>query len=107
MGVSKAYIFQPELQLLSVQFHALGHPARLSILEYLMVYETTTAVELLSWIPLSQPTLSHHIQVLHRAGFLQSIVKKNKYILSRDEHTMRFLQTYINEQTLSRQFKSR
>lgn len=52
---------------------ALAYPARLRLLSLVMSYEGQEACvcELLPTMGLSQPTVSHHLKVLHEAGLLE------------------------------------
>ena len=52
---------------------ALAYPARLRLLSLVMSYEGQEACvcELLPAMGLSQPTVSHHLKVLHDAGLLE------------------------------------
>jgi|ERR1700690_2538986 len=56
------------------QFSALGHPARLSILRYIVQgdQEGTPAGEIQSKLDIPASTLSHHLEKLSSAGLLRS-----------------------------------
>lgn len=58
----------------SEQFSALGHPARLSILRYVVQGdpEGTPAGEIQSKLDIPPSTLSHHLEKLAKAGLLRS-----------------------------------
>ena len=56
------------------QFNALGHPARLAILRYVVQGgpEGTPAGEIQAKLDIPPSTLSHHLEKLSSAGLLQS-----------------------------------
>ena len=49
---------------------AMGHPARVTILRYLVSQRGASCSEIVSQLPLAQSTVSEHLRVLKRAGFL-------------------------------------
>ncbi|SDT98861.1 DNA-binding transcriptional regulator, ArsR family [Stappia sp. ES.058] len=51
-------------------FKALGHPARLEILQALASCETACCGELVKRLPLAQSTVSQHLGVLRAAGLV-------------------------------------
>jgi ArsR family transcriptional regulator, arsenate/arsenite/antimonite-responsive transcriptional repressor len=58
---------------LSSAFKALGDPARLRLLSLIGSHPNgeVCACELVTPLGLSQPTVSHHLKVLHQAGLLE------------------------------------
>ncbi len=61
---------------LAQQFKALGEPVRLQILALLPVTRDCESVynvsELAEELHIPQPTVSHHLKILHQAGLVQS-----------------------------------
>ncbi len=53
-------------------FKALGDPSRVAILD-LLRERAMTPSELLMKMDISQPTLSHHLDVLKRAGLVETV----------------------------------
>jgi ArsR family transcriptional regulator len=57
-------------------FEALGEPTRLRIMELLprepRCMDMYNVIELAAELGLSQPTVSHHLKMLHRAGLVKS-----------------------------------
>ena len=49
---------------------ALGHPARVRILELLLVKEACCCGEIVDELPLAQATVSQHLRVLKEAGLV-------------------------------------
>lgn len=56
-------------------FRALGHPARLAIIETLANRTTACCGEIVDCLPLAQSTVSQHLQVLKDTGLLICAVK--------------------------------
>lgn len=55
---------------LAAMFRALGHPARIAILQSLAGQREACCGEIVNVLPLAQSTVSQHLQVLKDAGFL-------------------------------------
>ena len=62
--------FRPEDERLAVQLKALGHPARLAIIDVLAARGTCVCGEIVGVLPLAQATVSQHLKVLKEAGLL-------------------------------------
>lgn len=58
---------------LAASFKALSEPARLRLLNFILAQPGGEACvcNLVAPLGLSQPTVTHHLQVLHRAGLLE------------------------------------
>ena len=63
---------RPDAADLAAAFKVLAAPARLRILHLLHVHGPMTAVDLVEYLRLSQPTVSHHLQVLQSARLIES-----------------------------------
>jgi ArsR family transcriptional regulator len=55
---------------LAKMYRALGHPARLAIIEALASRKGACCGEIVDWLPLAQSTVSQHLQVLKETGLL-------------------------------------
>ena len=55
---------------LATRFKALSDPARLRILSLIAARAEVCGCELVEPLGLAQPTVSHHLKVLHEAGLL-------------------------------------
>ena len=75
MGVSKTELFTDQQIELAEMAKALGHPARVSILQLLSKIEGCICGDLVNEIGLSQPTISQHLTVLKNAGLICGEVK--------------------------------
>ncbi|MCA9316017.1 MAG: winged helix-turn-helix transcriptional regulator [Planctomycetes bacterium] len=63
----------PEAEALATRFRALADPARLRLLGLIQAQPDGEACvcNLVEPLGLAQPTVTHHLQVLHRAGLLR------------------------------------
>ena len=72
MGATKTDHFTDNQNQLAVIAKALGHPARIAIMEYLLKVDTCICGDIVSELPLSQPTVSQHLKELKNAGLIKS-----------------------------------
>jgi ArsR family transcriptional regulator, arsenate/arsenite/antimonite-responsive transcriptional repressor len=78
MGITKTYGFTEKVNKMADIFKALGHPARLAIVEYLAKSPSCICNDIVDQIPLAQPTISRHLSVLKAVGLIKgSIDGKN------------------------------
>ena len=66
--------FRPEDERLALQLKALGHPARLAIIDMLAARGTCVCGAIVEVMPLAQATVSQHLKVLKEAGLLRGTV---------------------------------
>ena len=67
---------------------ALGHPARLRILEYLRVAEGCMCGQLVDVLPLAQSTVSQHLKVLKDAGLISGQIEGPRTCYCIDQSTL-------------------
>ncbi len=70
MGLTKTEHYPPHLLQRAEVFKALGHPARLAIVEHLLAQDRCIAGDLVHELPLAQPTVSRHLRILQSVGFI-------------------------------------
>ena len=58
MGATKTDFFTEQQNELAVLAKALGHPARIAIIEYLLKVNTCICGDIVNELPLAQPTVS-------------------------------------------------
>ena len=95
MGASKTDHFSPEQVEMSAIIKALGHPARLSILEHLLKVDSCVCGDIVDVIPLSQPTISQHLKELKMVGLIKGTVEGNSVCYCLNENIIEKLFTYI------------
>lgn len=71
MGLSKTNEFNQEITSLAEIFKILGHPARLSIINYLFENPGCICNDIVSELPLSQSTISQHLKELKSIGLIK------------------------------------
>ncbi|MFK7932284.1 MAG: ArsR/SmtB family transcription factor [Saprospiraceae bacterium] len=70
MGTTKTNLFTEEQNRIAVLAKAIGHPARIAILEHLTKVEGCYCGDLVQELPLAQSTISQHLKALKEAGIL-------------------------------------
>lgn len=78
MGITKTVGFSEEINTMAEILKALGHPARLSIMQYLAQTPSCICNDIVMELPLAQPTISRHLSELKKVGLIQGqITGKN------------------------------
>lgn len=78
MGITKTEGFTSKITDMAEVLKALGHPARLAIVEFLAKTPSCVCNDIVDEIPLAQPTISRHLSELKKVGLIQgSIEGKN------------------------------
>ncbi len=95
MGATKTEHFTVKQNKLAIIAKALGHPARLAILEYLLKVDACICGDIVNEIPLSQPTISQHLKELKNAGLIKGSIEGNAICYCVDESTLKKLQDYF------------
>jgi len=71
MGLSKKDSFDTEQNRIADFAKALGHPARIAILQFLANQNACMCGDIVEEIPLSQATVSQHLAELKRVGLIK------------------------------------
>jgi len=84
MPTAKTELFKTDLQESAVLFKALGHPARLAILNFLSETNSCFTGDISQEIPLGRTTVNQHLNELKRAGLIQGHISgiKTNYCLN-------------------------
>lgn len=75
MGITKTEGFEIRIAEMAEVLKALGHPARLSIIEFLAKSPSCICNDLVDELPLAQPTISRHLSELKRVGLIQGTIE--------------------------------
>ncbi|MBA3828640.1 MAG: winged helix-turn-helix transcriptional regulator [Taibaiella sp.] len=75
MGASKTELFTKKQNELAAMAKALGHPARIAILQQLVKTNSCICGDLVDELGLAQPTISQHLKELKQAGLIQGTVE--------------------------------
>ncbi|MBL7897237.1 MAG: winged helix-turn-helix transcriptional regulator, partial [Crocinitomicaceae bacterium] len=75
MGASKTENFTDKQNQIAQIAKAMGHPARIAIIEYLLKAESCICGDIVNELPLAQPTVSQHLKELKNAGIIQGSIE--------------------------------
>lgn len=78
MGSTKTDEFTIKQNRLAVIAKALGHPARVAIVEYLAKSNACMCGAIVEVLPLSQSTVSQHLRELKNAGLIKGEIEGTK-----------------------------
>ncbi|MDR8393768.1 metalloregulator ArsR/SmtB family transcription factor [Aliifodinibius sp. S!AR15-10] len=71
MAITKAKLFEPNQKRTAELMKALGHPARIAIIELLAERNTCICGDITDELPLAQSTVSQHLKALKTAGIIK------------------------------------
>jgi ArsR family transcriptional regulator len=75
MGLSKTEEFTKTQNEIASLAKALGHPARIAILQYLAERKTCVCGDIVDELPLSQSTVSQHLKELKKVGLIKGDIE--------------------------------
>lgn len=77
MGASKTEYFTERQNRMATLMKALGHPARIAIIDYLLKTEACICGDIVNELSLAQPTVSQHLKELKNAGLIKGSIEGN------------------------------
>jgi len=95
MGTTKTEHFTEQQNAIATVLKALGHPARVAIVEYLMKVDACICNDIVNELPLSQPTISQHLKELKTAGLIKGSIEGNAICYCIDERAIGKLRDYL------------
>jgi DNA-binding transcriptional ArsR family regulator len=75
MGLTKTEEFTKTQNELAVVTKALGHPARIAIIQFLIKSKSCVCGDIVEELPLSQSTVSQHLSELKKAGLIKGEIE--------------------------------
>ena len=96
MGATKTDHFTAKQNAIATMAKALGHPARVAIIEYLLKVDACICGDIVNELPLAQPTVSQHLKELKNAGLIKGEVEGNSICYCINEKSLEKLQAYFN-----------
>lgn len=96
MGATKTEHFTDQQNQMAIIAKALGHPARIAIVEYLMKVNECICGDIVNELPLAQPTVSQHLKELKNAGIIKGSIEGNSICYCIDEKTFEMLNSYFS-----------
>lgn len=97
MGASKTDHFSMEQNQIANIAKALGHPARIAIVEYLLKVNACICNDIVDELPLAQPTVSQHLKELKNVGLIEGNIEGNSVCYCINENTFNTLKDYFSK----------
>lgn len=94
MGVSKTEVFTESQNHTAKLAKAIGHPARVAIIDFLLKQESCICKDIVDELPLSQPTISQHLRELKKVGLIKGTIEGNTVCYCLDENGFQNLFNY-------------
>ena len=88
MGLSKTAEFTKSQNELASLAKALGHPARIAILQFLASQKVCLCGDIVNELPLSQSTVSQHLKELKKVGLIKGEIEGPSVCYCLDEKTL-------------------
>ena len=85
MGTTKSEIFSKEQNRIASMMKALGHPARVAIIQALVKSNACVCGDLVDQFGLAQATISQHLKELKSAGLIKGTVEGTSVCYCIDE----------------------
>ena len=95
MGITKTDQFTLKQNQIAKLAKAIGHPARVAILDYLMKVDSCICGDIVNELPLAQATVSQHLKELKNAGLIKGNIEGNAICYCIDEKAFIKLQNYF------------
>jgi len=95
MGATKTDHYTEQQNQIATIAKALGHPARIAIIEYLMSVNQCICGDIVNELPLAQPTVSQHLRELKNAGVIKGEIEGNSICYCIDEKALVILKEYF------------
>lgn len=97
LGVSKTEVFSEEQNRIAVIAKALGHPARVAILQHLFDTKSCVCGDLVDIIGLAQSTISQHLKELKNIGLIKGDIEGTKVCYCIDQEEWSAVKTLLTE----------
>lgn len=97
MGVTKTEIFTLEQNRLAIMLKALAHPARLAILQRIILSNTCICGDLVGQLSLAQATVSQHLKELKNAGIIKGSIEGTSVCYCIDPEAWQLLKGTLND----------
>jgi DNA-binding transcriptional ArsR family regulator len=96
MGATKTDYFTDNQNEIATLAKALGHPARVAIVEYLAEKNECVCGKIVEILPLAQPTVSQHLKELKNAGIIKGEVEGNSICYCIDKKSITKINHYFS-----------
>lgn len=95
MGITKSDQFSPKVNQMAALTKAIGHPARVAILEYLLKVNSCICSDIVEELPLAQPTISQHLKELKEADLIKGNIEGKSICYCINEKAIHQLKQYF------------
>ena len=95
MGITKTEMFTAEQNQLAQLLKAMAHPARIAILQRIMISNTCICGDLVEELGLAQATISQHLKELKNAGIIQGTIEGVSVCYCINPVTWKLMETQI------------
>lgn len=92
MAVTKAKLFDESQKKIAEIMKALGHPARIAIIELLAERKTCICGDITGELPLAQSTVSQHLKALRKVGIIKGEIDGVRTCYCLDEKGIKILE---------------
>lgn len=96
MGATKTDHFSDQQNQMAVIAKALGHPARIAIIEYLLKVNCCITGDIVNELPLAQPTVSQHLKELKNADLIKGTIDGKSVCYCIEQNTLNILKHYFS-----------
>jgi len=101
MGLTKSEQFTNRQNELSLLAKALGHPARIAIIEHLLSVDACICGDIVEVLPLAQATVSQHLKELKNAGLVKGNVEGTAICYCIDEKGFEKIRSFFEHIVVS------
>lgn len=95
MAFTKAKLFENTQKRTAELMKALGHPARIAIIELLAERQTCICGDITEQLPLAQSTVSQHLKALKNAGIVKGEIDGVRVCYCLDEEGIKALNDLV------------
>lgn len=95
MGLTKTEMFTTGQNQLAQLLKAMAHPARIAILQRILISNTCICGDLVEELGLAQATISQHLRELKHAGIIQGTIEGVSVCYCINPETWKLLETQI------------
>ncbi len=96
MGVTKHIDFKEDINSIATVFKALGHPARIQIMNILLSQESCSCGAIVEILPLAQSTVSAHLLELKKANLVSITFSGKSSIYAVEKDKLNVLNSFIS-----------
>jgi DNA-binding transcriptional ArsR family regulator len=95
MGLTKTEEFTAKQNAVAALAKAIGHPARVAILELLVTRNNCICNDIVDELPLAQATVSQHLKELKQAGIIKGTISGKSICYCIDTTHLKTIQQFL------------